>query len=56
MALFALKPDAWLLLQHVWPHEHCKVAAKCQWCGEDKHEGQSEGPKLALIAMVPTPH
>ena len=26
--------------------QHCKVAAKCQWCGKDKHEGQCEGPKL----------
>ena len=23
-----------------------KVAAKCQWCRKDKHEGRCEGPKL----------
>ena len=26
--------------------QRCKVAAKCQWCGKDKHEGRCEGPKL----------
>ena len=26
--------------------QHCKVAAKCQWCGKDKHEGWCERPKL----------
>ena len=26
--------------------QHCKVAAKCTGCGEDKHEDQCEGPKL----------
>ena len=26
--------------------QRCKVAAKCQSCGKDKHEGQYEGPKL----------
>ena len=26
--------------------QRCKVAAKCQWCGKDKHEGWCEGPKL----------
>ena len=26
----------------------CKVAAKCQWCRKDKHEGQCEGPKLCF--------
>ena len=56
VAMFALKPVVLLHLQQVWPHARCKVAAKCQWCGKDKHEGQCEGPKLALIAMVPTPH
>ena len=24
----------------------CKVAAKCQWCGKDQHEGQCEGHKM----------
>ena len=27
-------------------NQRCKVAAKCQWCRNDKHEGQCEGPKL----------
>ena len=26
--------------------QRCKVAAKCPGCGNDKHEGQCEGPKL----------
>ena len=26
--------------------QRCKVAAKCHWCGKDKHEGRCEGPKL----------
>ena len=48
--------------------QRCKVAAKCQWCRKDKHEGRCEGPKrkvsavgmrdpsYALIAVVPTLH
>ena len=27
-------------------NQRCKVAAMCQWCRNDKHEGQCEGPKL----------
>ena len=26
--------------------QRCKVAAKCQWCEKDKHEGRCEGPNL----------
>ena len=26
--------------------QRCKAAAKCQWCGKDKHEGRCEGLKL----------
>ena len=26
--------------------QRCKVAARYQWCGKDKHEGRCEGPKL----------
>ena len=26
--------------------QRCKVAAKCQWCGKDKHEGQRVGHKM----------
>ena len=26
--------------------QRCKVAAKCLWCGKDKHKGRCEGPKL----------
>ena len=32
--------------------QRCKVAAKCQWCGKDKHEGRCEGPSCALSAMA----
>ena len=32
--------------------QRCKVAAKCQWCGNDKHKGRCEGASCALIAMV----
>ena len=38
--------------------QRCKVAAKFQWCGKDKHEGLCEGPACALTAVVqvPKPH
>ena len=31
----------------------CKVAAKCQWCRKDKHEGRCEGPKLCSNCSGP---
>ena len=33
--------------------QRCKVAAKCQWCGKDKHEGRCEGPKLCYNCNGP---
>ena len=46
VALFV--PDLMRCFNYKFGHtsQCCKVSAKCQWCGKDKHEGRCEGPKL----------
>ena len=47
VALFVLNPmQCFSCNKFGHTSQCCKVAAKCQWCRKDKHEGRCEGPKL----------